>query len=171
MADGAVAISSSVYNMFGNSCKRNMCWAYMFQNVDKQLLAVGNGVQQNRIKDALWVLKLAPTFVEFQHASLLFYEWLGENPAMHAFRQYFLAQWMGALFGWYEGYPGHSPSTNNGLEAIDRTIKDSHTLRDRPSLPRLISMLGHYFLGHFELGKCTKTPGCVYRGLLCMEEF
>ena len=57
---------------------------------------------------------------------------------MDAFRRYFWAQWMGALSGWYEGYSGHRPSTNNGLEAINRTIKDSHTLRDRLPLPRFL---------------------------------
>ena len=141
MADGAGAISSAVHNIFGNSCKRGMCWAHMFQNVDKQLPAVGNDLEQNKIKDALRVLQLAPTPVEFQHASQLFYEWLGENPAMHEFRQYFWAQWMGALSGWYEGYSGHRPSMNNGLEAINRTIKDSHILRDRLPLGEAIGIV------------------------------
>ena len=34
--------------------------------------------------------------------------------------------------GWYEGFAdGNIPSTDNGLESVNRVIKDSHTLRDR----------------------------------------
>ena len=29
--------------------------------------------------------------------------------------------------GWYEGFAIGSPSTNNGLEASNRVIKDDHT--------------------------------------------
>ena len=97
MADGVGAISSSVYNIFRNSYKRGMCWAYMFQNVDKQMLAIRNGVQQDKIKDAVWVLQLRPTLIEFQYANQLFYEWLGKNLVIYAFKHYVWAQWMGPL--------------------------------------------------------------------------
>ena len=38
---------------------------------------------------------------------------------------------MGDLNGWYEGFVIGALATNNGLEAINRTIKDNYTFRDR----------------------------------------
>ena len=34
--------------------------------------------------------------------------------------------------GWYEGFSnGNIPSTDNGLESTNKTIKETHTLRER----------------------------------------
>ena len=48
------------------------------------------------------------------------------------FKDYFWGQWMEKdLSGWFEGFTQAGPSTNNGLECINRTLKDAYTLRER----------------------------------------
>jgi len=42
--------------------------------------------------------------------------------------------------GWYEGIQLHTPSTNNALEATNRTIKDDGTFRERHMLSRFLTM-------------------------------
>ena len=47
-----------------------------------------------------------------------------------SFLQYFEAQWINQLPGWYEGYAKCIPSTNNALESFNRVIKDQKTMRE-----------------------------------------
>ena len=70
----------------------------------------------------------------------LFLEWLDGHPQLEVFKDYFSTQWLGDLQGWYEGFTGCYPSTNNGLEAVNGTLKASYTLRDRLPLPRFLQL-------------------------------
>jgi hypothetical protein len=54
---------------------------------------------------------------------------------------YFADKWLvEANRGWYEGVALFVPSTNNALEATNRTIKDDSTFRERFSLSRFLSL-------------------------------
>jgi len=50
--------------------------------------------------------------------------------------QYFENEWL----VWYEGVAIFVPSTNNALEATNKTIKDDSTFRERYSLSRFLSL-------------------------------
>ena len=52
--------------------------------------------------------------------------------------KYFQKEWHNKNKNWYEGA---SLSTNNGLESINRVIKDEYTLRERLPLPRFCYLL------------------------------
>jgi hypothetical protein len=53
---------------------------------------------------------------------------------------YFEREWLSDNSNWYEGVMKHVPSTNNALEAFNKVIKDTHTLRERLSLNHFLSV-------------------------------
>jgi hypothetical protein len=57
-----------------------------------------------------------------------------------AFLNYFEREWLSDNSNWYEGVMKHVPSTNNALEAFNKVIKDTHTLRERLSLNHFLSV-------------------------------
>ncbi|KAH9644325.1 hypothetical protein HF086_003110 [Spodoptera exigua] len=56
------------------------------------------------------------------------------------FISYFKQEWVSLNPNWYLGSAEGSPVTNNALESFNRSIKDSHTLRERLPLSRFISV-------------------------------
>ena len=138
MADAAPAITVAVRRVFGPTCKRGMCWAHTIRNVDKEIDRIPNKEYQDILREDIRLLQLAPAQADFQQATTLWYNWLSGREDLLQFRDYFWQQWMGDLNGWYEGFSSIHPSTNNGLEAINKVLKDSYTLRDRLPLPRFL---------------------------------
>ena len=70
----------------------------------------------------------------FCRASQLFVnKWRAKNKdtRVQQFLDYFEAQWLSKNLAWYEGAAFGYPSTNNGLEATNATIKREHTIRER----------------------------------------
>lgn len=47
---------------------------------------------------------------------------------------YFKKEWLMQHPNWHEGYRRKTPSTNNGQESHNKTIKDEHTSRERLDL-------------------------------------
>ena len=139
IADGAKAITLVVKNMFGATCNRAMCWAHVYRNVQQHLVGMDSDLKDSVLR-GLEVLQLAPTMIEFQMVVRLFLEWLDGHPQLEVFKDYFSTQWLGDLQGWYEGFTGCYPSMNNGLEAVNGTLKASYTLRDRLPLPRFLQL-------------------------------
>lgn len=45
--------------------------------------------------------------------------------------QYFENEWLKKNCNWFEAFAQHVPSTNNALEAFNRTIEAEHTFRER----------------------------------------
>ena len=137
LGDGAMAITLAVRNTFGADCPRAMCWAHVYRKVQKQLMSVSEDTRSSVLKE-LQLLQVAPDASTFSMAVPLFLQWLDTNPELAPFKAYFTRQWLGELFGWFEGFTGVRASTNNGLEAINGTLKSSYTLRDRLPLPRFL---------------------------------
>lgn len=53
--------------------------------------------------------------------------------------EYIFKQWINsAYYGWFEGLHPSAPSTNNGLERQNRTIKDLHTIRKKLGLKKFL---------------------------------
>ena len=57
---------------------------------------------------------------------------------MKKFLVYFSNEWLVKHVGWYEGYLEDSPSTNNGLESINSTLKKESTLRNRMQMSEFL---------------------------------
>ncbi|CAF4227083.1 unnamed protein product, partial [Rotaria sordida] len=53
---------------------------------------------------------------------------------------YFHNEWLKTNDGWYEGIQVYTPSTNNALEATNKTIKDDGTFRERHVLSRFLTI-------------------------------
>ena len=138
MADGASAITVAVRRIFGTNCLRGMCWAHTIRNVDKEIDKIADKGAQTEVREGVRLLQLASSENQFQMAASLWYDWLSVREHLLPFRDYFWQQWMGELQGWYEGFSKLHPSTNNGLEAINKTLKASYTLRDRLPLQRFL---------------------------------
>jgi hypothetical protein len=74
--------------------------------------------------------------------------WPNGTPGDRNFVEYFRREWVtGDLKNWYEGATPFI-TTNNGLEAINRNIKDSHMLRNKLPLHKFLNtaeeMVGYF---------------------------
>ncbi|RNA42336.1 hypothetical protein BpHYR1_033112, partial [Brachionus plicatilis] len=56
------------------------------------------------------------------------------------FLRYFESEWLLKHPGWNEGFLSDGPSTNNGLESINSTIKKNHSFRKRLPLHQFLSL-------------------------------
>jgi hypothetical protein len=63
-----------------------------------------------------------------------------KNQSVLDFLDYFQKEWLESNNGWYEGIQLYVPSTNNALEATNRTIKDDGTFRERHALSRFLQI-------------------------------
>ena len=61
-----------------------------------------------------------------------------KNQTILDFLNYFDSERLKSNNGWYEGLRLHTPSTNNALEATNKTIKDGGTFRERHVLSRFL---------------------------------
>ena len=52
------------------------------------------------------------------------------------FQAYFADQYVDRYNGWFEGFHLKAPSTNNGLEPLNGSIKTNHTLREHLTAER-----------------------------------
>ncbi|CAF4753768.1 unnamed protein product, partial [Rotaria sp. Silwood2] len=62
------------------------------------------------------------------------------NQSILEFLNYFDNEWLKSNDGWYEGLQLYTPSTNNALEAINKTIKADGTFRGRLVLSRFLTI-------------------------------
>lgn len=140
VGDGAKAITNAVQNVYGEGCLRAMCWAHVYRSIQRRLVGLPSAVRES-VLAGLETLQLAPSEGEFNMCLPLFLDWLRRQPELQQFAEYFTSQWLGELKGWFEGFtPARYPSTNNGLEAVNGTLKSSYTLRDRLPLPRFLDL-------------------------------
>ena len=100
---------------------------------------------REKILQDIRYLQIMPNTRAFNHGVKLFFEkWTG-NEEVVKFLAHFKEFWIDKNNGWYEGFSnGHIPSTDNGLESVNRVIKEQHTLRER--LP-----VGEYMSNAFDM--------------------
>ena len=67
---------------------------------------------------------------------MFFQKWSQLNESnINNFLEYFRKEWVDSFNnGWYEGICYRVPSTNNGLEANNGAVKNTHTFRERAPL-------------------------------------
>lgn len=127
VADAAEAIHNGFKFVYGDDVLIIMCWAHLKRAVQKRYRGKPNIKQ---ILDDLDVLQLSPCIESFHNGLRLFFEKYKEE---EEFLMYFKEQWVEQNCNWFEGVGKQIPKTDNALEGKNRWIKDSHTMRERPS--------------------------------------
>ena len=139
LADAADAITNGFKATFypnTSSFKRGMCWFHMQKAVSNRLCILDENQLEKLILIDINALQLTSSNRLFEAAVKLFVEkWKRHiNVSINSFLEYFQDEWVDHHCGWYEGYLPDGPSTNNGLEGTNGTIKTEHTFRKRVSL-------------------------------------
>lgn len=140
MSDAAKAIPNALRRVIGDDVMEVMYHAKvaMLDNISHLL---PKGYQDEVVKN-IDSLQLAQNPEMFNKASTLFIEKYADFPD---FVDYFSQQWLNLHRNWYEGacvdLGIKAPSTNNGLEVFNRTIKDEKTFRKRLPVQQFFNLL------------------------------
>lgn len=140
ICDAANSISNGYKEVFEDDHMVVMCWAHARKNIVKKASAFLKNKQQliEFIYD-LDKLQLSKTTRIFNKASNLFLlKWKSISSELV---EYFEREWLLQNRYWYEGARLNTPSTNNGLESFNATIKREHTFRERLELSRFLVVL------------------------------
>ncbi len=87
----------------------------------------------------IYQLHACHSITEFNFLKSLFYtKYENKGDEFREFLVYFKSQWDSSRFKWFEGWLKDQPSTNNGLEATNRWIKNNYTNRTRKQLHEFI---------------------------------
>lgn len=137
IADGADAIHNAFCNIFESALLIVMCYAHVIRNCRKRPFTCKNN--KHLILEDIRSMQLAPNRPTFDMMTKLFCKkW---EHVESDFVAYFKKEWLGAHCNWFEGAADYTPSTNNGLESHNATIKKKITLRRRlPMSEFLVSM-------------------------------
>ncbi|KAL0882531.1 hypothetical protein ABMA27_000993 [Loxostege sticticalis] len=135
VCDAAKAIQNAFTNVFGSETIIRMCWAHAKKNIITKLEQTVNKKKQNDILEDIDCLQAATSSQDFDIASELFVKkWENER----VFIAYFKEEWLLRNRNWYLGASPSSPATNNALEATNKAIKDTNTMRERIPLSRFL---------------------------------
>ncbi|CAF1299447.1 unnamed protein product [Rotaria sordida] len=145
ISDAAGAIKNGFTNIFGSSYNQIMCWAHMKRKVNNRVCQIDDKHIAKEIIEDIEMLQLSNSTEVFKLASTLFIKkWnmnnKQKNESILDFMNYFHNEWLKTNDGWYEGIQVYTPSTNNALEATNRTIKDDGTFRERHILSRFLTI-------------------------------
>jgi hypothetical protein len=141
LSDAAEAITNGFMNIFGDNFTRAYCFFHVMKNVDEKRSLVKDKDVWNKVRSDISTLQLARSSEEFNAAKELWIRKYQDNPATAEFQKYFHDEYLCKRSGWYEGIANQFPSSNNGLEATNRWIKDQGTLRSRLAMSSMIQFL------------------------------
>lgn len=145
VADAADAIKNAFRKVFNHQYNQIMCWSHMKTKVENRLSHIDDKVIADEILSDIEYLHLSNSKEVFDLAlSLFLKKWKIKNKTKNQsiidFLSYFDDQWIKSNSGWYEGIQLYTPSTNNALEATNRTIKHDGTYRERHVLSRFLTV-------------------------------
>lgn len=125
VTDAAGAISNGFRDAFPETETRNvMCWAHCVRAIRQKL---GKGVNHEALMDDIYEIHRSHSPEVFAQSVMLFLaKWCERVPK---FCQYFERFWVKLHPGWYLGFADNCPSTNNGAEGYNRSIKENYTFR------------------------------------------
>lgn len=125
VCDAAKAISNGYRNVHGDDFIEIMCWFHAKCAMEDKVAVLIPKERQAEVISDIETLQLAQNPGLFEKASQLF---LLKYNQFEDFILYFEQQWLNLNRNWYEGACTdvgiNAPSTNNGLEVFNRTIKD-----------------------------------------------
>lgn len=133
ICDAAKSIQNAFMEVFGVETTVKMCWAHAKKNIQKQVVKLIDKRLQKDLLQDIDILHSVTSPDVFDTALAAF---LNKYESQRAFITYFKEEWIMKNPNWYLGASEGYPSTNNALEAFNRSIKDSHTLRERIPLSR-----------------------------------
>lgn len=134
VADAAKSIQNAFIEEFEDTTVR-MCWAHAKRKIQSRIESdVKRSIQKQMLADVDTLHSVTNRDI-FNTASELF---LQKYDDQSKFIAYFKEQWLVQNQNWYLGAAPASPSTNNALEAFNKVIKDTHTLRERLQLSRFL---------------------------------
>ena len=134
-ADAAPAIHNGFKLPFGykslEEFKRVICWSHCERNCEEKSNGIGQQVRDSILSD-IKKIQVMPNTESFSCAIKLFFDKWQQNDEATVFLKHFKNEWVDKNCTWYEGFAlGQIPSTDNGLERLNREIKERHTLRER----------------------------------------
>jgi hypothetical protein len=137
IADGADAITNGFMTAFGyqsaNEFTRIMCWAHVYRKVEEYTKKLPEELR-NKIREDIESLQALSSPELFDAAYLKFVvKWAAKkNAKVDEFLEYFRKEWIeSANHKWYEGAAIGIPSHDNGLEALNGSVKTNYTMRER----------------------------------------
>ena len=123
IADSASAITTGFEKVFGTEYIRVNCWFHLNQNIKDKLKKIPLQMAQE-IKKDINVLQLSTSSKVFKVAvSCFLLKWKQYDEASE-FIRFFENEHIEQRCNWYEGVAIGYPSTNNALEATNKSIKD-----------------------------------------------
>ena len=110
--------------------KRVIFWSHCESNCEEKSNGIGQQVRDSILSDIK--IQVMPNTESFNCAIKLFFDNWQQNDEATVFLKHFKNEWVDKNCTWYEGFAlGQIPSTDNGLERLNREIKERHTLRER----------------------------------------
>ena len=130
VGDMARAITGAITEVFPAAVRR-VCWFHVKKAVEEKARKEPAEARDMFLAD-LADLQLSLDEDMFWHsANLMLDKWSAKCPESAAFLEYFKTSILGENYAFYEGAHRGSPSTNNGLEAVNGVIKRLFTFRER----------------------------------------
>ena len=149
MADGAREITKAAREVFGEPSTgatdgtgpkniRLMCWSHVFRNFTPMLKSLPKDLAAKiiqAIEDLQWSVLNENSFrLVYDLLEQQFKDENKDNPEVSVqlsiFFSYFKKQWIDSpVFRWYEfSHPWHL-SNNQGIEGVNKSIKENHTFK------------------------------------------
>ena len=109
-----------------------MCFFHVLKNLEPYFKKLRDRNEYRNLRNDIHALQTCKNPTTFQKACTLFEaEWTKkEDTQVVECVQYFIENWIRRNNKWYEGVAVGYPSTNNGIEGTNATIKQQHTFRE-----------------------------------------
>lgn len=138
MSDAAPAIKNAFLEVFGFDTTVRMCWAHAIKNIKKKVEQTVDKKNRKDIMQDIYALHDASSQEIFNAASQAF---IVKHASKTSFIKYFEQEWLIKNPNWFLGGAATpSPTTNNALEAFNKSIKDHNTMRERFPLSRFLTV-------------------------------
>nr|XP_029722901.1 uncharacterized protein LOC115263748 isoform X2 [Aedes albopictus] len=139
ISDGETALKSAAKKVFGG-IKTINCYFHLKQNLKKyfQKFKIQADLQSS-ISDGIDKLQIAPTQKHYESAVQLF---MTDYDSVPGFTDFFAKYVNNSNFaGWHEAFAPGVPSTNNAVEAINKSIKYNALHRQKQTLATFKTLL------------------------------
>lgn len=121
LADGAMQIRNAFTTVFGSDKLLSICFFHVKTNCEKRLK---EDVKEDIKDDITNIHKVTDSSLFSKAVEIFENKWKDKEPV---FVDYFHKQWVESMPGWYLGFSPGTPTSNNGTEAKNGTVKKYYT--------------------------------------------